>query len=174
MKPIVIVAALAENGIIGRDNQLIWRLKSDLRRFKEITVGKPLIMGRKTFDSIGRPLPGRRTIVLTRDEHYSAEGVEIARSFDAAAAVAERIADEMGACEIIVAGGEQVYQLALPKANFLKLTLVHASPEGDASFPHYDATEFRETFREYHPSGPDDEHPFTFIDLARRSRSGFG
>jgi dihydrofolate reductase len=174
MKPIVIVAALADNRIIGRDNQLIWRLKSDLRRFKEITVGKPLIMGRKTYDSIGRPLPGRRTIVLTRDETFSVEGVETARSFDAAAALADRIADEMDASEIIVAGGGQVYECALPRADFLKLTLVHASPEGDASFPHFDAAEFRETFREDHPGGPDDEHPFTFVDLARRQRSGFG
>jgi len=168
MKPIVIVAALADNGIIGRDNQLIWRLKSDLRRFKQITVGKPLIMGRKTYESIGRPLPGRRTIVMTRDENFATEGVEIARSFDAAAAAADRIADEMGASEIIVSGGAQIYEIALPTAEFLKLTLVHAAPEGDASFPHYDATAFRETFREDHPSGPDDEHPFTFIDLARR------
>jgi dihydrofolate reductase len=168
MKSIVIVAALAENGVIGSENRLIWRLKSDLRRFKEITVGKPLIMGRKTYDSIGRPLPGRRTIVMTRDENFVAEGVDVARSFDAAAAAADRIADEMDATEIIVAGGAQVYEIALPKADFLKLTLVHANPEGDASFPHYDATAFCETFREDHPSGPDDEHPFTFIDLARR------
>ena len=174
----MIVAALADNGVIGRDNQLIWRLKRDLRRFKEITLGKPLIMGRKTYDSIGRPLPGRRTIVLTRDESFSAEGVEVARSFDAAAAMAERIADDMGAAEIIVAGGAQIYELALPLADFLKLTLVHACPEGDAAFPHYDKSEFRETFRENHASGPDDEYPFTFVDLARRQpsvpASGFG
>jgi dihydrofolate reductase len=168
MKPIVIVAALAENGIIGRDNQLIWRLRSDLRRFKALTVGKPLIMGRKTYESIGRPLPGRRTIVMTRDESFASDGVQVARSFDAAAAAADRIADEMGASEIIVAGGAQIYELALPKADFLRLTLVHAAPAGDASFPHYDAAGFRETFRQDHPSGPDDEHPFTFIDLARR------
>lgn len=172
MKPIVIVAALADNGVIGRDNQLIWRLKSDLRRFKEITLGKPLVMGRKTYDSIGRPLPGRRTIVLTRDEGFSAEGVEVARSFDAALAMADRIADEMGAAEIVVAGGAQIYELALPRADILKLTLVHARPEGDAVFPHYDGTRFREIFRQDRPRGPDDEHPFTFVDLARGQAVG--
>lgn len=174
MKPIVIVAAHADNGIIGRDNQLIWRLKSDLRRFKQITVGKPLIMGRKTFESIGRPLPGRKTIVLTRDESFAPEGVEIARSFDAAAALANSLADEMNASEIIVAGGAQVYEIALPKTDFLKLTLVHARPGGDAVFPDYDKSQFHETFRENHAAGPDDEHPFTFIDLARRQPTGFG
>jgi dihydrofolate reductase len=172
MKPIVIVAALADNSVIGRDNQLIWRLKSDLRRFKEITFGKPLIMGRKTYDSIGRPLPGRRTIVLTRDDSFFAEGVEVARSFDAAVSMAERISDEMSASEIIVAGGAQIYEIALPRTDFLKLTLVHAHPEGDAAFPHFDKADFRETFREDHTSGPDDEHPFTFVDLARRQPSG--
>jgi dihydrofolate reductase len=169
MKRIVIVVAHAENGVIGRDNQLIWRLKSDLRRFREITMGKPLIMGRKTFESIGKPLPGRRTIVMSRDEGFAPEGVAVARSFDAALSLAEQAAGEMGVEEIVVAGGAQVYELALDRAASLRITLVHARPEGDATFPAYDAGEFRETFREDRAAGPDDEHAFTFIDLERRT-----
>ncbi len=168
MKPIVIVAAVADNGVIGRDNQLIWRLKSDLRRFRNITLGKPVIMGRKTYESIGKPLPGRRTVVLTHSPDFSSSGVDVARSFDAALAVADRIADEMGASEIVVAGGAEIYELALPHADLLRLTLVHASPPGDATFPNYDRTQFRETFREDRPNGPDDDHAFAFVDLARR------
>ena len=173
MKPVVIVAALAENRIIGRDNRLIWQLRSDLRRFRQITLGKPLVMGRRTFDSIGKPLPGRRTVVLTRDPGFSAVGVDVARSFDAALEVADRVADEMGAEEIIVAGGAQIYEQALPFADSLRHTLVHAYPEGDAAFPHFEKSEFRETFREDHPRGPTDEHPFTFVDLERRRATGF-
>jgi dihydrofolate reductase len=174
MKRIVIVAAHAQNGVIGRDNQLIWRLKSDLRRFRDITMGKPLIMGRKTFESIGKPLPGRRTIVMSRAEDFTAEGVALARSFDAALALAEQAADEMGVAEIIVAGGAQVYEQALDRADSLRLTLVHAAPEGDATFPAYDRAAFRETFREDHQAGADDAHAFTFVDLERRTSAGFG
>ncbi len=168
MRPLVIVAALAENGVIGDDNRLIWRLKSDLRRFKEITLGKPMIMGRKTFESIGRPLPGRRMIIMTRDPAFSMPGIDVARSFDAACARADAIAQETGASEIIVAGGTQVYAQALPVAQTLRLTRVHAAPDGDARFPDFDSTQFRVTHESSYPSGPDDEFAFTFIDMERR------
>ena len=170
MRPIVIVAAVAENRVIGADNRLIWRLKSDLRRFKEITWGRPLIMGRKTFESIGRPLPGRETVVLTRDPSFDAKGAEVARSLDEAISAAEAAAERLGAPEIVVAGGAQVYSQAMPLAERLRLTLVHARPQGDACFPDYDWGDFRETFREDRPEGPDDEHAFTFVDLERRQR----
>ncbi len=166
--PLTIVAAIADNGVIGDDNRLIWRLKSDLRRFKEITIGKPMIMGRKTFESIGRPLPGRRTIVMTRDPGFAADGIDVARSFDAACARADAIARETGASEIIVAGGTQIYAQALPVAQTLRLTRVHATPDGDAHFPDFDSTQFRIMREIGHPAGPDDEFAFTFIDMERR------
>ncbi|HEX8164500.1 MAG TPA: dihydrofolate reductase [Beijerinckiaceae bacterium] len=167
--PLAIVAAVAENGVIGRDNRLIWRLRTDLRRFRDLTWGKPMIMGRKTFASIGKALPGRRTVVLTRDRDFSAEDVDVAHDWDEALARAGALAGEMGATEIAVAGGAEIYALALPFARRLYLTLVHASPEGDTVFPAFDRLAFRERRREDRPKGPDDEHPFTFVDLERRS-----
>ncbi len=167
--PLAIVAAVAENGVIGRDNKLIWRLKGDLRRFRDLTLGKPMIMGRKTFESIGKALPGRRTIVLTRDRSFVAAGIEVWHGWDEAVARAEALAGEMGATEIAVVGGSEVYALALPEARRLHLTLVRVSPEGDAVFPHYDRSAFREIRREERPKGPDDEHAFAFVDLERRS-----
>jgi dihydrofolate reductase len=167
--PLAIVAAVADNGVIGRDNRLIWRLKSDLRRFRDLTWGKPMIMGRKTYDSIGKPLPGRRSVVLTRDRAFVAPGVEVAHGWNEAVARAEAFAAEMGAEEISVIGGAEIYALALPQTRRLYLTLVHAAPEGDAVFPSYDRSAFRELRRRECPKGPDDEHPFTFLDLERRS-----
>jgi len=167
-RPLAIVAAIAENGVIGRDNKLIWRLKTDLRRFRDLTMGKPLIMGRKTFESIGRPLPGRETVVLTRDRAFSAESVHVVHSWPDALAEADRLAETMQAAEIAVVGGAEIYALALPDAARLHLTLVHAEPPGDAHFPPYDRAEFREIKREPRRKGPEDEHAFTFIDLERR------
>lgn len=166
--PLAIVVAVAENGVIGRDNRLIWRLRRDLRRFRDLTWGKPMIMGRRTYDSIGKPLPGRRTIVLTRNRSFAAEDVDVVHDWDAALARAEARAEEMGAGEIAVIGGEDVFRLALPQAERIYLTIVHAAPEGDAMFPPYDRAAFREIRREEHAKGPDDEHPFTFVDLERR------
>jgi dihydrofolate reductase len=167
--PLVIVVALARNGVIGRDNQLLWRLKTDLRRFRDLTWGKPMIMGRKTFESIGRPLPGRETVVLTRDRAFSAAGAHVAHSWDDAVAKAKRLAESMGADAIAAVGGSEIYGLALPEAEKLYLTEVEACPEGDAVFPPYDRGAYREVRRIAHPKGPDDEHPFTFIDLEKRS-----
>ena len=165
---LAIVVALAENGVIGRDNRLIWRLKSDLRRFREVTWGKPLLMGRKTFDAIGRPLPGRETIVLTRDRAFPSAGVHVAYDWNSALSMAQESATEMEATEIAVVGGAEIYRLALPHADRLRLTLVHASPEGDTVFPPYDVGAFREVSRKAYSAGPDDEHASTFIDLERR------
>jgi dihydrofolate reductase len=166
--PLMIVVAVADNGVIGRDNQLLWRLKSDLKRFRQLTWGKPMIMGRKTFDSIGKPLPGRETIVLTRDPGFAPDGVHVVRTWEEALAKGQELAGHMGADAVAVAGGAEIYALALPHAERLFLTEVHASPEGDAFFPPYDRSAFREVRRSDHPSAADDEHPFTWIDLERR------
>jgi dihydrofolate reductase len=166
--PLILVVAMAENGVIGRDNRLLWRIKTDMGRFRRLTMGKPMIMGRKTFQSIGKPLPGRETIVLTRDEEFSAEGVHVAHTWAEAVAKGEELAGRTGADAVAVAGGAEIYALALPHVQTLFLTEVHTAPEGDAVFPAFDRSQFREVKREYHPKGPDDEHPFTFIDLERR------
>ncbi|GJD43302.1 Dihydrofolate reductase type 3 [Methylobacterium cerastii] len=157
---IILVVALAENGVIGRDNGLAWHLRGDLKRFKAVTMGKPMLMGRKTYASIGRPLPGRRTLVLTRDRGFMVEGVETVHDWAQALAAAS-------AEELMVVGGAEIYRLALPHADALRLTEVAASPEGDVRFPDFDRSVFRETFREAHPAGPHDEHAYTFVDLER-------
>jgi dihydrofolate reductase len=161
MSPTVsLVAAVARNGVIGRDNGLAWHLSSDLKRFKALTMGKPMLMGRRTWDSIGRPLPGRRTLVLTRDRGFRAEGAETVHDWDAALAAA-------AGTELMVVGGAEIYALALPQADRLHLTEVEAEPEGDVRFPAFDRARFRETFREPHPAGPRDEHAFAFVDWER-------
>jgi dihydrofolate reductase len=164
---IVIVVAVARNGVIGADNRLLWRLKTDLRHFRDVTWGKPLIMGRKTFESIGRPLPGRRTIVLTRDPGFAVEGVERAGSLDEALAIGRRVAGEMGADSIVVAGGGEVYAQALALADRLHVTRVDTAPDGDAVFPPVDPARFRRLTARAHPAGPDDEHAFVVEEYAR-------
>lgn len=158
---IVVIAAVARNGVIGRDNQLVWRLRSDLRRFKALTMGKPLLMGRKTFDSIGRPLPGRRTLVLSRDRGFAIEGVTTVHDLAEALAAA-------GGDDLMVAGGAEIYALALPQADMIHLTEVEASPDGDTLFPPFERGDFREVGREPHPAGEHDAYPFSFVDLIRQ------
>ncbi len=167
--PLILVVAVAENGVIGRDNQLLWRLRSDLKRFRDLTMAKPMIMGRKTFESIGKPLPGRETIVLTRDQGFSAPGVHVVHDWDEAVAKGEDLAKRMGAEAVAVVGGAEIYRIAMPHVRIIYLTEVAASPEGDAFFPPVDRSIFREKSRSSHPKGPDDEYPFTFIDFERRS-----
>lgn len=165
--PIAIVAAVARNRVIGRDNGMPWRLPSDLKRFKAITWGKPLIVGRRSHAAIGRPLPGRETIVLTRDRAFQEEGVHVAHDLKDALGLAEAIAEEMGAEEIISVGGGEIYELTLPMTTVMHLTEIDAAPEGDVLFPEYDAAQWRETFREEHAAGGRDEYGFTFRDLVR-------
>jgi dihydrofolate reductase len=136
--PVAIIVAAASNGVIGRDNQLPWRLVGELKYFKATTLGKPVVMGRKTFDSIGRPLPGRTNIVITRNADFAAEGVLVARSLEEALHIADGIARRDGAAEIMVIGGAQIYRQALPQTRTLYLTRVHAAIEGDAHFPEID------------------------------------
>ena len=141
--PIAFVVALADNGVIGKDGDLPWHIPEDLKHFKTVTMGKPIIMGRKTFASIGKPLPGRTNIVLTSKMDFAANGVKVAHSLDEAVEAAQTESPE----EIMVIGGAQVYQEALPKADRLYLTYVHKEVEGDTYFPSFDKDEWRETER---------------------------
>ena len=141
------IAAMARNRVIGQDNGLPWRLPGDLKFFKATTLGKPVVMGRKTFQSIGRPLPGRPNIVVTRDPGFAAEGVHIARDIDSALDLAARLARETGAQEVMVIGGAEIYAQALPRLDRLYLTEIDAEIEGDAHFPEIEPRVWREAAR---------------------------
>ena len=170
--PLVIVVAVSENGIIGKDNGLSWRLPSDMKRFRRITMGKPLVMGRKTFEGISRKLPGREIVVVTRDKSYAFEGVHVVHSLDEALAKAELLAAGMGADEIIVAGGGEVYAALLPQASRIDLTWVHADIEGDVRFPKLDPKIWRELSREEQARQPGDDHAYALISLVRAHVKG--
>lgn len=136
--PLAMIAAVARNGVIGRDNDLPWHLPPDLRHFKAMTLGKPVILGRRTFDSLGGPLPGRHFVVLTRDTDWQHPGVEVAHSPEEALKKAEAIGQRLGAEEIMLAGGAEIYALFLDKATRFYRTLVECEPGGDARFPDLD------------------------------------
>ncbi len=166
---IALVVARGRNGVIGRDGDLPWRLRSDLQRFKAVTIGKPCIMGRKTWDSLPlKPLPGRLNLVLTRDLSFEAKGAVPVHSVDEALEIAREQAAEDGVDEIAVIGGEAIFAAVLPRAHRLYITEVEASPEGDARFPPFDETRFTEVLAEHHPAGDKDDHAFTFRVLERR------
>ena len=166
---IVLVAAIGENGVIGREGGLPWRLKSEMQHFKKLTVGKPVIMGRKTFESIGKALKERTNIVVTRDANFSAPGVVTAPSFEAALALARADAERRGTDEIMAIGGSAVFAAALPLATRLEITHVHSSTPGEVTFPPIDPKLWRETQRTEHPAGPDDEASFAIATYERRS-----
>ena len=154
---ITLILARADNGVIGRDGQLPWRLPADLKRFKALTMGKAMIMGRKTFDSLPAPLPGRRHIVLTRDAAWTAQGAEPVASGDEALALA-------GPGEVMVIGGVEVFKLFLPRADRIELTEVHLDAEGDVVVPPFEG--LRETARDSHPA--EGERPaYDFVTLER-------
>ena len=158
---ISLIVAMDEAGVIGRDNALPWRLPEDLKRFKALTMGKPILMGRKTFESIGRPLPGRENLVLTRSPGWHREGVITVHSVD------EAIVSAGDAAELIVIGGEEVFKAALPIAQCIYLTEVHAQVAGDTTFPPFDRSQWREIQRSARPA--DERHAFamTFLTLER-------
>lgn len=158
-----IVVAYAQNRVIGRDNDLPWRLPSDLKHFKAATIGKPMIMGRKTFLSIGKPLPGRTTIVVTRDAGFQAEGVEVAGSLAEAFARGQAIAMRDGVDEVIIAGGGEIYAQALPDADRVIATEVALAPEGHAHFPPLPATAWREASRTLMERGPKDDADYAIV-----------
>jgi dihydrofolate reductase len=162
---IALVVAMGENGAIGKDGQLPWRLSSDLRQFRKVTLGKPIIMGRRTFDSLGRVLDQRVNIVLTRDRGFQAPGAVVVHSVDDALARARDAAAKAGVDEIMVIGGEDVFRDVLPRTGRIYLTEVHAEPEADTWFPAFDRTAWREVSRERHEPGPKDDHAFSFVLL---------
>ncbi|MBI2713549.1 MAG: dihydrofolate reductase [Rhizobiales bacterium] len=165
---IVLVAAIGENNVIGRDGQLPWRLKSDLAHFRKLTIDKPVVMGRKTFQSIGRALDRRTNIVITRDATFAAPGVLTAASFPAALDLARKDAVARGTDEIMIVGGSDIFAASLPLADRLEITHVRASPEGDVTFPPIDPTIWREVSRTEHAAGPQDDASFAVAAYLRR------
>ena len=160
---ISLIVAMAQNGVIGRDNSMPWRLPEDLKRFRAFTLGKPILMGRKTFESIGRPLEGRINFVLTRDRSWFAHGVIVVHS------VEEALTQASASDELVVIGGAEIYRLVLPFARRIYLTHVHADVQGDITFPEFDPTQWADV--EYSSQPADDEHayPVTFVTLERRN-----
>jgi dihydrofolate reductase len=165
---VVLIAAVAENGVIGRDNTIPWRLKADQQRLKSLTLNKPVIMGRKTFVSLRRPLPGRTNIVTTRDPHFRAAGAVVTNSFENAIAIARGDALRRSATEIIIMGGVDVYQRSLPIADRLEITELHAQVEGDTRFPAIDASLWQEAGRLRHAAAADDTADFSYVTYRRR------
>jgi dihydrofolate reductase len=166
--PLILVAAVARNGVIGANGGLPWRLSSDLKRFKALTWGKPLVMGRKTFASIGRALPGRDTIVVTRDPAFGPAGVFVAHDLDAGLDLAAERAGVMGADEIVIAGGGEIYAQTIARASRLFITEVALDAEGEARFPLIDPQDWREIRRETGERGPRDETDFALVEYERR------
>lgn len=160
---VALIVAVAENGIIGRDGGLPWRLSGDLRYFKSVTIGKPIIMGRKTFESIGRPLPGRPNLVVSRNPEFAPDGVDVFDGLDAAVAHAESLAGG----EVMVIGGAGLYAAALAIADRVYLTEVHAAVDGDVRFPAFDREAWAETSRERHVASEKDDHDHSFVVLDR-------
>ncbi|MGB6452766.1 MAG: dihydrofolate reductase [Steroidobacteraceae bacterium] len=180
-RPLIsLLVAMAENGVIGRDNGMPWHLPDDLKRFKSLTIGKPMLMGRKTFDSIGKPLPGRTSLVLTRSRDWSAPGAVVVHSLDEAVERAGQLPVERagggpvsqvdGLPELVCVGGAEVYRLALPRARRIYLTRVLGSMEGDTVFPPLDERAWRETRREPHPADARHAYPMVFCVLERVER----
>lgn len=163
-----LIVAVAENGVIGRDGGLPWRLSSDLKTFRRLTMGKPMIMGRRTYDSIGRPLDGRDNIVVTRDPFFEVAGVSACATVSEALTLARVLATTRGADEIMVIGGAAIYDAVLPVADRIYFTQVHAKPDGDRHFPAPDAKAWTEVSREALPQGDRDDFASTLIVYERR------
>ena len=164
---VVLVAAVAENGVIGRGGTLPWRLKTDMQHFRRLTVGRPVVMGRKTYESIGKPLKDRTNIVITRDRHFGADGVLVANSLETAMDMAREDARQRGANSIAIIGGAGIFSDCLAIADRLEITLVHAAPVGDTHFPSIDKQLWRETARMRQDATPGDDADFSFITYER-------
>ena len=159
---LALIAAYAQNNVVGIDNKLPWHLPEDLKYFKRITTGKAIIMGRKTYESIGRPLPNRTNIVITRNTDFTAPGIEVVNSLDAAIELAQSINEINGTEEVMVIGGAQIYNESLPKADRLYLTHVHAEVKGDAHFPQVDFSAWKEVGREDYKSSETNPYDYSF------------
>jgi dihydrofolate reductase len=161
---IAIVVAIAEHNVIGKDNQLIWHLPADLRHFKQKTMGHPMIMGRKTFESIGKPLPGRTTIIVTRQEDYQAEGCIVVNSLEEAIAKGK----ELDSDQVSIVGGAEIYKQVLPYVDTLYLTEVHHAFDGDTFFPELKQEEWQEVSSESHQPDEKNKYTYTFKELRRK------
>ncbi|WP_375695199.1 dihydrofolate reductase [Bartonella sp. AC90GZZY] len=168
MISICFIAAVAENGVIGREGAMPWHLSTDLQRFKALTLGKPIIMGRKTWDSLGRPLPGRTNIVITRDCTFNAEGAVVAYSLLQACSLATSVASQNDVKEIFIIGGGEIFQQGLPMADKIFLTEVLASIEGDSFFPVFDKEKWTIVQTQDIPKGDKDSHPTRFVVYERK------
>lgn len=162
-----LIWAMAENRVIGRDNSLPWRLPNDMRHFMQTTMGLPVIMGRKTFESMKAPLPGRTNIVLTQNAEWHREGVQVVPTLEEAIALAESQGLIDGVDEVMIIGGAQIYELALPLADRLYLTIVHAQPEGDVFFPEFDLNPWQVVAEERFEADERHSSAFTFQTLER-------
>ncbi|MFP4154476.1 MAG: type 3 dihydrofolate reductase [Halothiobacillaceae bacterium] len=159
---ISLISALAQNNVIGDGNRLPWRLPADLKRFKTLTMGKPIVMGRRTYESIGRLLPGRQTIIISRNPEFRVEGATVVHGLDEALEAAG------DAEETMICGGADIYFQFLPRADRMYLTLVHDDVPGDAHFPAFNRREWDTIEEEHHPADADNPHPYSFLTLARR------
>ena len=167
---IVIIVAVAENGVIGAVGAMPWRLKSDLQRLKALTLGKPIVMGRKTFVSIGRPLPKRTSIVVTRDPDFRAVGAVVTTNLADGIAIATGDALRRFATEIAIIGGAEIYAQSIGRADRLEITEVHARPEGDTRFAAIDVLQWEEVARQRNSAGPDDSADFSYVTFRRRGQ----
>jgi dihydrofolate reductase len=167
-----LITARAQKGVIGGDNKLLWRLSGDLKHFKALTLGKPMVMGRKTFDSIGRPLPGRETIVITRDRHWQRDNVLVAHDLTSGLELAKARALAMGASEVMIAGGAEIYRQTIGIADYIYLTEVALERPGDAFFPDIDPAHWQQVAQAPQTPGPGDEAPYVFIEYSRRRLDG--
>ena len=165
---IAMIAAAAENGVIGKDNKLPWSIKSEFAYFVRMTKHKPIIWGRKTFESLDGPLKDRTNIVITRDAAYTRPGIIATTTLDKALDIARKVAAETGQDEIMIGGGAEIYKLVLPLADRLYLTEVHLKPEGDASFPAFDRKDWTETKREFHKAQPGETADYTIMIFDRK------
>lgn len=166
---IALIVAMARNHVIGKDNRMPWHLPEDLRYFKRVTLGKPVIMGRNTFESIGKPLVQRPNIIISRNAGYKVEGATVAHSLDAALMLGSQLLNDAGPdSELMIIGGAQIYAQALPQAQRLYLTEVHAEPEGDAHFPDFDRSQWQEVAREEHPACERNPYAYDFLVLDRK------
>ena len=162
-----LVAAVADNGVIGKAGDMPWRLSSDMKNFRRITMGKPVIMGRKTWDGLPRALDGRANIVISRNPDFNKDGVHRAKDVTAAIELGEKLAAQAGEDEIMIIGGGEIYEQALTFADCIYKTEVHDEPVGDTIFPKLDSGHWRETYREAHEPGPKDSAAFDFVVLER-------
>ena len=165
---VAFVVAVAENGVIGRNGQLPWRMPTDLKRFRQLTLGKPVVMGRKTYESIGKPLDGRDNIVVTRQKDFAPPGIHVVDTVAGAVALGRALASKRGMHEVAIIGGAEVFRAALPLTQRVYLTLVHGQPEGDIVLDAFDPQIWREASREPMQQAAGDQLPAEFIVLDRQ------